>query len=136
MLEGLEQDDPGGKVPVVEIVPTAPEGTVERVTHTMENNLSLDKETLKLLSNLALAAGFLSIAVSLISWFSKRNYNRDHAERRAIFFGLWVPSLFALSHRLARAADEGEWTALSEEKKGIRQLASDFLEEVGIPERA
>lgn len=97
--------------------------------HTMENNLSLNKETLKFLSNLSLAAGVLSIAVSLISWFSKRSRDRDHAERLAIFVGLWVPSFFALSHRLARAAEEGDWGDM-EQEKGIKKLASDFLEEV------
>jgi hypothetical protein len=96
----------------------------------MENNFSLNKETLKWLSDVSLVAGSLAIAVSLISWFSKSSRNRDHAERRAIFVGLWVPSLFALSHRLARAAEEGDWGA-PEQKKGIRKLASDFLEEVG-----
>ena len=102
----------------------------------MENNLSLNKETLKFLSNLALAAGFLSIAVSLINWFFKSSRNREHSERLAIFVGLWVPSLFALSHRLARAAEEGDWGTL-EQKGGIRQLASDFLSEVGdVPQRS
>jgi hypothetical protein len=101
----------------------------------MENNLPLKKETLKWLSDLALVAGFLSITFSLISWFSKGSRDRGHAERRAIFIGLWVPSLFALSHRLARAAEEGNWAALDQEK-GIRKLATDFLEEVGVPERS
>jgi hypothetical protein len=102
----------------------------------MENNLSLNRETLKFLSNLSLAAGFLSIAISLISWFSKRGPNRDHAERLAIFVGLWVPSFFALSHRLARAAEEGAWDGL-EQEQGIKKLASDFLEEVsGVSPRS
>ena len=102
----------------------------------MENNLSLNRETLKWLSDVALAAGFLAIAVSLISWFSKKaGRNRDEAERRAIFFGLWVPSLFALSHRLARAAEEADWGG-PEQKKGLKKLATDFLEEVGAPERS
>jgi hypothetical protein len=102
----------------------------------MENNLPLKKETLKWLSDLALVAGFLSIAVSLISWFSKGSRDRGHAERLAIFVGLWVPSLFALSHRLARAAEEGVWDAL-DQQNGIRKLASDFLTEVsGVPERS
>jgi hypothetical protein len=43
----------------------------------------------------------------MVSWFSKGGGPRDQAERWAIFLGLWVPSLFALSHRLARAAEEG-----------------------------
>jgi hypothetical protein len=70
------------------------------------NNIPLNKETLKLVSDISLAAGFLSIAASIISWFSKRAGDRAHAERFGIFVGLWVPSLFALSHRLARAAAE------------------------------
>ncbi|MBW0000563.1 MAG: hypothetical protein JO015_15805 [Verrucomicrobia bacterium] len=70
------------------------------------NNIPLNKETLKLASDLSLAAGFLSIAASIISWFSRRSEDRAHAERFGIFIGLWVPSLFALSHRLARAAAE------------------------------
>jgi hypothetical protein len=103
----------------------------------MDKNFSLNKETLKFLSNLSLAAGFLSIAVSLISWFSKGGRNRDHAERLAIFVGLWVPSLFALSHRLARAAEERDWGDGLGQEKGIRKLASDFLEEVGgVPSRS
>jgi hypothetical protein len=95
----------------------------------MENNLPLKKETLKWLSDLALVAGLVSIAVSLISWFAKGSRDRAHAERLAIFVGLWVPSLFTLSHRLARAAEEGEWNA-PDQQKGIRKLAGDFLEEV------
>jgi hypothetical protein len=72
----------------------------------MNNPLPLNQGTLKLLSNLSLAAGFLSIVLSMVSWFSKGGGPRDQAERWAIFLGLWVPSLFALSHRLARAAEE------------------------------
>ena len=101
----------------------------------MENNRPLRKETLKWLSDVALVAGFVSIAVSLISWFSKGSRDRAHAERLAIFVGLWVPSLFALSHRLARAAEEGDWEGL-DQTTGLRKLATDFLEEVGVPERS
>jgi hypothetical protein len=72
----------------------------------MNTTLPLNQGTLKLLSNLSLAAGFLSIAASMRNWFSKGGDHRDRAERFAIFVGLWVPSLFALSHRLARAAEE------------------------------
>ncbi len=72
----------------------------------MDNNIPLNKDTLKLLSDISLAAGFLSIAASIISWFSKRGTDRAHAERFGIFVGLWVPSFFALSHRLSRAAHE------------------------------
>jgi hypothetical protein len=75
---------------------------------TLENKLPLSKDTLQLLSSLALAAGFLSIVLSMVSWFSKGGGPRDRAERWAIFLGLWVPSLFALSHRLARAAEEAD----------------------------
>ena len=75
---------------------------------TLENKLPLSKDALKLLSNVSLAAGFLSIVLSLVSWFSKGGGPRDQAERWAIFLGLWVPSLFALSHRLARAAEEAD----------------------------
>ena len=74
---------------------------------TIENKLPLSKDTLQLLSSLSLAAGFLSIVASMVSWFSKGGAHRDEAERWAIFLGLWVPSLFALSHRLSRAAEEG-----------------------------
>ena len=103
----------------------------------MENNSSsLNKETLQWLSNLALMACFLSITVSLVSWFSKGGRDRAHTEHLAIFVGLWVPSLFALSHRLARAAEEESWGSL-EQEKGIKRLASDFLEEVGaVPSRS
>jgi hypothetical protein len=75
---------------------------------TIENKLPLSADALKLLSSLSLAAGFLSIVASMVSWFSKGGGPRDQAERWAIFLGLWVPSLFALSHRLARAAEEAE----------------------------
>ncbi|MBV9489414.1 MAG: hypothetical protein JO069_06780 [Verrucomicrobia bacterium] len=95
----------------------------------MENDLRLNKETLKLLSYLSLAAGLLAITVSLVSWFSKGSRDREHAEHLAIFFGLWVPGLFALSHRLSHAADEGAWG--TEEQKGtVKEFASEFLEEV------
>ena len=75
---------------------------------TIENKLPLSKDALKLLSDLSLAAGFLSIVLSMVSWFGKGGTHRDQAERWAIFLGLWVPSLFALSHRLSRAAEEAE----------------------------
>ena len=72
----------------------------------MENSLPLSKESLKLLSEISLAAGFISIAASIITWFSKSGDDPAHAERFGIFIGLWVPSFFALSHRLSRMAAE------------------------------
>jgi hypothetical protein len=72
----------------------------------MENSLPLSKETLKLLSEISLVAGFISILASIITWFSKQGDDPAHAERFGIFIGLWVPSFFALSHRLSRAAAE------------------------------
>jgi hypothetical protein len=72
----------------------------------MDSHIPLSPGTLKLLSTLSLMAGFLSIAASLLSWFSQGGENREHAERFGIFVGLWVPSFFALSHRLSRAAEE------------------------------
>jgi hypothetical protein len=49
-------------------------------------------ETLKWLSDLALAAGFPAAAVLLIGWFPKGGRDRAHAERLAIFVGLWGPA--------------------------------------------
>jgi hypothetical protein len=96
---------------------------------------TVKRETLKWLSDLALAAGFLAAAVLLIGWFPKGGRDRAHAERLAIFVGLWGPSLFASSHRLAHAAEEADWGAL-EQKRGLRKLATDFLAEVAVAERS
>ncbi len=64
------------------------------------------KENLKSASELCLYLGFLSIILSIATWFAASRENRAYGERFGIFIGLWVPSFFILSNRLSRKADE------------------------------
>lgn len=65
-----------------------------------------NKDNLRLLSDICLYAGFLSIIASIVTWFTASRENRAYGERFGIFIGLWVPSFFILSNRLSRLADE------------------------------
>ncbi|MGC1481569.1 MAG: hypothetical protein WA771_13800 [Chthoniobacterales bacterium] len=64
------------------------------------------RENLKLVSDICLYLGFVSIIASIITWFTASRENRAYGERFGIFIGLWVPSFFILSNRLSRKADE------------------------------
>ena len=63
-----------------------------------------DKHTLYVLSDLSLALGFISILASIAAWFGAKKTDEGKGERLGIFIGLWVPSFFILSNRLARKA--------------------------------
>ena len=65
-----------------------------------------DKHSLYMLSDVSLALGFVSILISIAVWFGAKRDDAAHGERFGIFIGLWVPSFFILSNRLARKADE------------------------------
>jgi hypothetical protein len=65
-----------------------------------------NRENLRLLSDVCLYLGFLSIIASVATWFTASRENRAYGERFGIFIGLWVPSFFILSNRLSRKADE------------------------------
>jgi len=67
-----------------------------------------NKPNLLALSELCLALGFISIVTSIVTWFTASREDRAHGERFGIFIGLWVPSFFILSNRLARKAEELE----------------------------
>ena len=67
-----------------------------------------NKESMLILSDLSLALGFISIVASILAWFSRKSDDTAGAERTGIFIGLWVPSFFILSNRLARKAEELE----------------------------
>ena len=67
---------------------------------------SYNRENLRLLSDVCLYLGFLSIIPSIVTWFTASRENRAYGERFGIFIGLWVPSFFILSNRLSRKADE------------------------------
>jgi hypothetical protein len=64
------------------------------------------RENMRLLSDVCLYLGFLSIIASVATWFTASRENRAYGERFGIFIGLWVPSFFILSNRLSRKADE------------------------------
>jgi len=64
------------------------------------------KDNLRLVSDICLYLGFLSIIASVVTWFTASRENRAYGERFGIFIGLWVPSFFILSNRLSRKADE------------------------------
>ena len=61
---------------------------------------------LRLVSDVCLYLGFLSIVAAVATWFTATKENRAYGERFGIFIGLWVPSFFILSSRLSRKADE------------------------------
>jgi hypothetical protein len=67
---------------------------------------SYNRENLRILSDVCLYLGFLSIIASVATWFTAARENRAYGERFGIFIGLWVPSFFILSNRLSRKADE------------------------------
>ena len=67
---------------------------------------SYNRENLRLLSDVCLYLGCLSIIASVATWFTAARENRAYGERFGIFIGLWVPSFFILSNRLSRKADE------------------------------
>ncbi|MFZ4774761.1 MAG: hypothetical protein ACOYM3_05330 [Terrimicrobiaceae bacterium] len=64
------------------------------------------KTNLRMVSDVCLFLGFLSIIASVLTWFTASRENRAYGERFGIFIGLWVPSFFILSNRLSRKADE------------------------------
>ena len=66
----------------------------------------INKGNLYLLSDVSLALGFASILISIAAWFTAKRDDEARGERLGIFIGLWVPSFFILSNRLARKADE------------------------------
>ena len=68
--------------------------------------LKINRENLKTASDLSLFLGFLSIIASIVTWYTAKDEDRAHGERFGIFVGLWVPSFFILSNRLARKADD------------------------------
>ena len=70
------------------------------------DDLQLTKHNLYVASDVSLALGFLSILISIAVWFSAKADDKAHGERFGIFVGLWVPSFFILSNRLARKAEE------------------------------
>ena len=72
------------------------------------DDYKITKQNLYVLSDLSLALGFLSILASIIAWFTAKRDDVAQGERVGIFIGLWVPSFFILSNRLARKAEEIE----------------------------
>lgn len=65
-----------------------------------------NKDNLRLLSDICLYLGFVSIIGSILAWFTASKEDRAYGERFGIFIGLWVPSFFILSNRLSRKAEE------------------------------
>lgn len=63
-------------------------------------------KNLRLVSDVCLYLGFLSIVASVFTWFTATKENRAYGERFGIFIGLWVPSFFVLSNRLSCKANE------------------------------
>lgn len=76
---------------------------------------SYNSANLRLVSDVCLYLGFLSIIASVLTWFTASRENSAYGERFGIFIGLWVPSFFILSNRLSRKADELEKQLASEE---------------------
>jgi hypothetical protein len=72
------------------------------------DDCKITKENLYLLSDISLVLGFVSILASILAWFTSKGPDTAKGERFGIFVGLWVPSFFILSNRLARKAEEIE----------------------------
>ena len=70
------------------------------------DDYKLTKGNLYFISDLSLLLGFVSIIGSIAVWFSRKADDPASGERAGIFIGLWVPSFFILSNRLARKAEE------------------------------
>ena len=51
------------------------------------------------------AASFLSVFLSIGTWFLRGREDRAAGERLAIFVGLWAPTLMTLGTALERAED-------------------------------
>ncbi len=66
----------------------------------------MSTQTYRLLSQICLPLGFVSIIVSIFVWFTQGGTSGDpaHGERFGIFIGLWAPTFFILSDRFERAA--------------------------------
>lgn len=65
------------------------------------------------LSNFMNVAGFASIIVSIIIWWSQggkadKPEEKAHGERFGIFVGLWAPTFFVLASRLELAAQDNK----------------------------
>ena len=56
----------------------------------------------RMLGNLFLVAGVLSILASILVWFLSKDPDQAHGERFGIFVGLWAPTFFILSDRIDR----------------------------------
>ncbi len=57
-----------------------------------------------LTSGMCYTAGFVSIGLSVTSWFTSRNKEsagNDRADRWGIFVGEWAPTFFGLGNALA-----------------------------------
>ena len=66
---------------------------------------------MKPLSNLCFVLGLLSVMASIVIWYLSGGKEasfeaRTHGELFGLFVGLWAPTFFILSNRLARYADE------------------------------
>ena len=72
------------------------------------DDYKITKGHLYFISDLSLILGFVSIVASIVAWFSRKTDDPAGGERSGIFIGLWVPSFFILSNRLARKAEELE----------------------------
>jgi hypothetical protein len=57
---------------------------------------------LRVLSNMCLVAGFVSILASILVWAFFKDPDAAHGERFGIFVGLWAPTFFILSDRCGR----------------------------------
>ena len=67
--------------------------------------IPVSKDQMRMASDVALALGVASIAVSIATWFLTKSKDKAHSERFGIFIGLWVPSFFILADHLSRRAD-------------------------------
>lgn len=58
----------------------------------------------------AYAASFLSVLLSIATWFLRGRADRAAGERLAIFVGLWAPTLMTLGTALERSEERAPRT--------------------------
>ncbi len=52
----------------------------------------------ELLSNICFTASLMSVVVSILTWVFVSQDDPAHAERFALFIGLWAPTLMGLAN--------------------------------------
>jgi hypothetical protein len=80
-------------------------------------------------SSMLYTAGFVSIGMSVASWWTSRNIESagiDRADRWGIFVGQWAPTFFALANGMRMEEEMGE-TRPSEKMEQMKARAKEKM---------